>query len=181
MFEEHNIRSLARQLNQVTHHFLGHQTCRRNDERFIACAAAGDEATAFATGSKDEGIRDIVDIISALRHFVDDIDKFRCPFIHVTDFERNITTGLFLPDVVDGKINQKIIIRFAALKKRLATGDIVEECRSITPDAVRRRHVDGSVEQPSGPRCFARRIRCAMEKNMVDTGGERQVDVRFAL
>ena len=62
------------------------------------------------------------------------------------------------------KINQEIIIRPSHLQKTLTAGNVMEERRGITPNTVRRAHIDRSIEQPSGPFGFFRRIRSTVGK-----------------
>jgi hypothetical protein len=62
-----------------------------------------------------------------------------------------------MPEVVDGPINEEIVVGLAGLEERLTAGDVgVEAVAKIAPERIPGVELGRGVEKPAGPRCVGR-------------------------
>ena len=90
-------------------------------------------------------------------------------------------TGIFLPHLLHGQDDKKVVVGIAPLQETLATADIAHQPRGVAPSGIGGTHVDRGVELPSRPRHVARTVGRTMEEHVVDTAGEHQVEVGLHL
>ena len=131
-------------------------------------------------------VRDIVAVVAQGVDTQDAADKLRSFLVHGVDVKLHQQTFLALgvalgPHVTHGQVYQEVVVGLTPLQKTLAALDIIHQIGGITPDAVVGGHVNRGIETPSWPGIVFRRVAGAVEKDMVYTAGEHQVEVGLHL
>ena len=80
-----------------------------------------------------------------------------------------------MPAVVDGPVEQHIVVRLTGLHERLHATDIAIERGKVVPEGVARIELVRRVELPPGPRHGRRRVRRAVIDQMIDPREEHAV------
>ena len=181
LLQEDHRSTLISQPKQFLQHIGRHQASTRHHQRFVGNTTRRQQLAIPTDGVADKGVRNVVHVITRIINTVYRLNETRRTLRHLMDIEQHQASLLLVPHVVHGQIDQKIIVRFSHLQETLAAGDVVEESRSISPDAVRGTHVDGSIKLPSRPCSLSGRVRSAVEIDMVHTGDEHQVQIGLAL
>ena len=130
-------------------------------------------------------VADIVAIVAEAVDAEDAPDKLRTFLVHGMDVELHeevfpapavfalrlsiiIARTADAPHVMDGQIDQEIIVGLSHLQERLAAFDILHQERGIAPNAVGGTHIDRCIEFPSGPWIMLRGVATAMKEDVVD-------------
>ena len=163
-------------------HLLGHVAAAGNDEGFVAGSGGSFYSAVHHLATHQQTLGDIVAIEASLIDVEDGLDKLRRQFAHSMDGElHEQLLGILLPHIANGQIDQEVVVGLSPLKETLAALHILHELGRITPDGVRRAHVDRGIELPAWPWIVLGRIAGAVEEHTVHTGTEHQVEVGLKL
>ena len=178
---KHDRCSLARQAHKLFECSCRHKAGGGHDQCLVMGSSACHQFRILAPGGLYKGIRDVIHVESAGYNRLDGLDELGRISVHLMDVEHHHASGQFVPYIINGQVNQEIVVRLPHLEERLASGDVLEESRSIPPYRVCGRHIDAGIETPSGPCGFLGRIRCAVEEHVVHSRNKHQVHVGLAL
>ena len=181
LLQKDNRSTFICQTKQFLQYIGRHQAGTGNYQRFIRDTTGSQYLAVLTHGITDEVIRNIVHIISRTINTMHRLYKTGSTLCHLMNIEKQQTPVLFIPHIVYRQINQEVIIRLSHLQETLATGDIIEKCRGIPPNIIRRTHINGSIELPTRPGSLSGRVSGSMKIHVIHTRDKHQVHIGFAL